>query len=555
MDIFCILPWIHCTIYPNGRLKTCCFSHNFITHEGRAVTVYQTALDEIWNGEYMRETRQRMLEGVPVADCAHCYEVERTTGQSHRQFCNEKWMTELGTILTSREKEEMLGGVHVEKLPLFIQLIPGNECNLRCRMCFPCFSSQIAADPIHRKWVPDESLDIETQLDWGKDVIILGPEAKQGVTRSGFHGLEVYNGKPLCWTNGNATIHFIIPHPVEAHHLEMEIWPVHPSSQRAQVRINNYVAYEGTLDDFGAKRSLILPKQTGSDPITIELLSGSFSPPGDSRHLGIAIKQLSLLCSARKMKKGTICGETLNRKYPVLPWYEDMSWISDRLFKYPERLHQLYFTGGEPFLQKPVSKILQMLIEREAASHIALELNTNGTVLKKDFLEKLTHFKSVHIGLSIDAYGSAYEYIRYPAKWNRLEHNIQELIDIANEKFTISAIVILQIYNVLDLVPLLRFLDGIPIDYDIEFLTIPWFLNIALLPEAIRKEAAAHLRSFARNICRDAKVPYVLGIADQVETMASQFSREAWQSFMFFTKELDAARDQQINPRLIRIKD
>ena len=48
---------------------------------------------------------------------------------------------------------------------------------------------------------------------------------------------------------------------------------------------------------------------------------------------------------------------------------------------------------------------------------------TNGTVAGS-WLEMARHFKHLDCSISIDGFGKHYDYIRYPAKWDKLAVNI-----------------------------------------------------------------------------------------------------------------------------------
>ena len=52
---FCLAPWIHSFISPQGERKLCCISENVI---GTNVT-----LEEMWNGDEMKDVRKKMLNG------------------------------------------------------------------------------------------------------------------------------------------------------------------------------------------------------------------------------------------------------------------------------------------------------------------------------------------------------------------------------------------------------------------------------------------------------------------------------------------------------------
>jgi sulfatase maturation enzyme AslB (radical SAM superfamily) len=58
-------------------------------------------------------------------------------------------------------------------------------------------------------------------------------------------------------------------------------------------------------------------------------------------------------------------------------------------------------------------------------------MTTNSTLFYDDLIKKLAkNFKSVSIGLSIDGFGSTYEYLRHPAKWANVYENMKKYHDI-----------------------------------------------------------------------------------------------------------------------------
>ena len=59
---FCILPGLHLTLFPEGSVKLCCKAGDQVNKDGELLSLQSQGLDAIWNSDYMRETRKRMLE-------------------------------------------------------------------------------------------------------------------------------------------------------------------------------------------------------------------------------------------------------------------------------------------------------------------------------------------------------------------------------------------------------------------------------------------------------------------------------------------------------------
>ena len=60
-------------------------------------------------------------------------------------------------------------------------------------------------------------------------------------------------------------------------------------------------------------------------------------------------------------------------RLPNGPWYRDDSWVREVLLKNTEQLRALYFTGGEPMIEKQVENILDHLIAARVAGNVHLE--------------------------------------------------------------------------------------------------------------------------------------------------------------------------------------
>lgn len=409
-DTFCILPWIHLLLCPDGGIKLCCVANGTLRDQDKAMNLHTHPLEAVWNSEHLRNVRLAMLRGKLPSDCIQCGELEARSLRSYRQECNARWLTRLGPSAFKEVRAATFADGGTSLPPCFYQLIPGNRCNLRCRMCFPVFSSEIARDEVHRQWVPYDA-------DGGE---MSGP-----------------------------------------------------------------------------------PEPTGSP----------------------------------KTETGL----------PSIPWYDDTSWIRETLLGDAQNLEAIYFTGGEPLLQRPVEGMIDHLLNQGVAPRVRLEINTNATVLCEPMLDKLSRFKEVSFGLSLDAYGPYHEYIRFPARWKKLARNVARLARLPRDRFLISALPVLQVYNLLNITRLLEFLDEIGIPYHINVATKPWFLNVAILPQKARDLGAERLRTYAQSHPSQATRRELVSLADHLEKMPSECSHEALRAFMRFTNDLDASRGQDFS--------
>jgi sulfatase maturation enzyme AslB (radical SAM superfamily) len=131
---FCMLPWVHLHFWPNGSAYPCC-----IWNSDLPVGEYsaQTSLEEIWNGEAMRELRRDLLAGKDAEGCRRCYTLE---DQGHlttlRRMSLEAYHQHWDLI-----DETTSDGTAPQLRMAYLDIRFSNLCNLRCQTCGPELSS------------------------------------------------------------------------------------------------------------------------------------------------------------------------------------------------------------------------------------------------------------------------------------------------------------------------------------------------------------------------------------------------------------------------------
>lgn len=135
---FCILPWLHAHVLPNGDVLPCCAVAVGSLSLGN---VRQSPLSEIWNGAGFRDMRRRMCQGQAVGACQVCYAAEKSGGTSLRTKSNQDFAHHLG-LAQRTAADGTVPDFHLR----YYDVRFSNLCNLRCRMCCPELSSSIASD-------------------------------------------------------------------------------------------------------------------------------------------------------------------------------------------------------------------------------------------------------------------------------------------------------------------------------------------------------------------------------------------------------------------------
>jgi sulfatase maturation enzyme AslB (radical SAM superfamily) len=113
---------------------------------------------------------------------------------------------------------------------------------------------------------------------------------------------------------------------------------------------------------------------------------------------------------------------------------------------------RIAFVGGEPTIMEEHTKYCQQLIDGDRAKNITLSYVSNLTGITNKLLEMWTHFKEIHISLSIDGYGKVNDYIRYPFKWAKIEKNTRLLFDLRKKephKYSLNLSHTVSVFNII----------------------------------------------------------------------------------------------------------
>ena len=129
--------------------------------------------------------------------------------------------------------------------------------------------------------------------------------------------------------------------------------------------------------------------------------------------------------------------------------------IIDDLFSISKNVVQITIQGGEPSIMQEYEYYFELLEKADIAKNIDLQIITNVTNVNNRFYSLLESFKSVRLSVSIDAFGLANNYIRWPSKFNQIEKN---LIKISQLKTSVR-VEILNSLNILSMFNFKEFLE------------------------------------------------------------------------------------------------
>tara|TARA_B100000029_G_scaffold320358_1_gene312709 strand:+ start:642 stop:1877 length:1236 start_codon:yes stop_codon:yes gene_type:complete len=156
-------------------------------------------------------------------------------------------------------------------------------------------------------------------------------------------------------------------------------------------------------------------------------------------------------------------------------------------------IQKIKFTGGEPTLLEGFREFIKKLSETKYARNISIMMVTNGTTDLTKMIDIMNKFQKFEVHWSTDGMGSTFEYIRWPATWNKVFNNQYKFNRLIKEKGfnNISSVLTsaIQLLNLDQLPDLIRYTEENNFDEFIPVLVMwPKPLDLAILPNDIKEE-------------------------------------------------------------------
>lgn len=135
---FCIVPFIHMDIETNGDYKPCCRANPLTDENGKPLNIKDYTIKEIWD----HPAREKLLESFKNNEkhpaCDGCWRDPSPKAQHRVKFSTTK--NSLDKTIKAYEENNFDPELQ------WLELRPGNVCNLKCRICYPFASSQWGKD-------------------------------------------------------------------------------------------------------------------------------------------------------------------------------------------------------------------------------------------------------------------------------------------------------------------------------------------------------------------------------------------------------------------------
>jgi len=132
--------------------------------------------------------------------------------------------------------------------------------------------------------------------------------------------------------------------------------------------------------------------------------------------------RLGNLCNAKCLMCGSYNSSMFKGK--TFDWANDKNVLIEDIKKNTQHIQELYFAGGEPLINKQHWDLIDFLISSGVSKKIYIRYSSNGSIIKKEFIDKWKQFKHTRLIFSIDGIEDTFEKLREPLKWDKVENNL-----------------------------------------------------------------------------------------------------------------------------------
>ena len=203
-----------------------------------------------------------------------------------------------------------------------------------------------------------------------------------------------------------------------------------------------------------------------------------------------------------------------------------------------EKCNIIHFIGGETLIQQGVYKVLNYCDQNNLLPDLEIRITSSIAVnIKNNLIDLLNKAKSVILILSIDSVNENYEYIRWPAKFDKVLGNLDV---IKKQTWNIIASPVWSTNNIFYIDSLLDFIENcgcIKSVYNIE-LERPWELKTNVLPDRYRQPLLNKLQQVLEHNVVKNNASVHDWVNKQVLLLQQSYT-SGWEDYLKFTANFD----------------
>jgi organic radical activating enzyme len=188
----------------------------------------------------------------------------------------------------------------------------------------------------------------------------------------------------------------------------------------------------------------------------------------------------------------------------------------DELCEISSKIKHITIQGGEPSIMPEFERYFEYLYTNGIIGQIEVDCISNLTNTNNKFYELLGKFKTVNLNASIDAYGPANNYIRYPSNFSKIEQN---LLSLSKKNLQVNLQISLQVLSMYSFYDFLVWVEKIQAAYkqnnkklglNLYFVTDPAHFDIAKAPKILKNKMVEDILQYKENFPKPKDVKFQL---------------------------------------------
>jgi len=187
-------------------------------------------------------------------------------------------------------------------------------------------------------------------------------------------------------------------------------------------------------------------------------------------------------------------------KIPKVSWCEDPVLLDKfiQALKSSPKTKYIHFIGGETIITPAFKVILKILVEQGIAAQITIGFTTGLTVWDDEVIDLLTKFGGVNLGMSIECFDPANDYIRWPSEIGAVKKTLERWIRIGKQhnwllqlRVTPNVLSILHLHTVYEY----AYRYNIAVE-SCNFISHPEYMKPSVLPLELRQQVIQQLKTW-----------------------------------------------------------
>lgn len=212
--------------------------------------------------------------------------------------------------------------------------------------------------------------------------------------------------------------------------------------------------------------------------------------PSDVKYLDLSVGNK---CNSKCMTCNPYCSDFWIEEYSYNTSTKNtFSWSTvniteqsiDEFFDTFKNVEFVNLLGGEPMFSPGHIMLLKKLVSSGASKNITLNYVSNLTVFDDSLVDIWKDFKSVGASLSMDGLGLVNDYLRYPAKFDKIEQNLKNYIGLVSSgQFGMTLSYTVSLFNITRYPEVLEYYVDLITKFDVGDMPMAIYLNYVNSPE------------------------------------------------------------------------